>query len=252
MVFLIREFGEVAPARLKGDKSGESTLIKKALLKFVRLARHANIDGVIDYQNSSDADSAIRNQIGTWFIKKWTEQLAGENFNDLFQTIDGKRKRIFEKMGYTDMAFKFADSVYPSIEKLSHYWFYVHKEGDPPRLKKVPELHIRHKEPSDKWVKLTGIPILYDKELLKKATTSGSSTKIAKNETNIVCELIHEQLTMKSRKKLKMRQIMAKFAERQESGEFQSNIEWKTAKVDTINKMYRTWKKINVNAVTVG
>ncbi len=52
MVFFIREFGEVAPARLKGDKSGESTLIKKALLKFVRLARHANIDGIIDYQNS--------------------------------------------------------------------------------------------------------------------------------------------------------------------------------------------------------
>ncbi len=83
MVFFIREFGEVAPARLKGDKSGESTLIKKALLKFVRLARHANIDGIIDYQNASDADSAIRNQIDTWLIKTWTEELGGENFDSL-------------------------------------------------------------------------------------------------------------------------------------------------------------------------
>ncbi len=248
MVFLIREFGEVAPARLKGDKSGESTLIKKALLKFVRLARHANIDGIIDYQNSSDADSAIRNQISTWLIRKWTEQLAGDNFQPIFNVINAKRKRIFEKMGYTDLAFKFADSVYPSIEKLSHFWYYVHKEGDPPRLKKVPELHIMHKEPSDKWTKLTGIPIQYDKELLKKALVSGSTSKISKIENDNLCEIMNTMITTHKGKKLKWKEVIERMSTKQEGGVFQSVIEFKTAKPDTIRKMFKTWDKKNGNA----
>ncbi len=123
MCFLIREFGEVAPARLKGDKSGESTLIKKALLKFVRLARHSNIDGIIDYQNASDVDSSIRNQINIWMIKTWTPELGGENFDYIFKKIQTKRDMIFNDKGYTNSAFEFATSFYPPIERLTHCWY---------------------------------------------------------------------------------------------------------------------------------
>jgi len=36
MTVLIREFGELALSRLKGDQIGESTKVKKALLQFMR------------------------------------------------------------------------------------------------------------------------------------------------------------------------------------------------------------------------
>jgi len=40
MCVLIREMGELAPAKLKGDKSGQSLLTKKAILQFIRKVRH--------------------------------------------------------------------------------------------------------------------------------------------------------------------------------------------------------------------
>jgi len=167
MCFLIREFGEVAPARLKGDKSGESTLVKKALLKFVRLARHANIDGLIDYQNASDVISEIRNQIDIWLIKTWTPELGGERFAHEFKKVQQKRDWIFNKMGHNNSALQIANSCFPPIEKLSQYWYYLVKPGNTPRLRKVPELGIRHKEPDDKRWKMTGIPIEFDQKFLQ-------------------------------------------------------------------------------------
>ena len=246
MVFFIREFGEVAPARLKGDKSGESTLIKKALLKFVRLARHANIDGIIDYQNASDADSAIRNQIDTWLIKTWTEELGGENFDWLFRAVNGKRDKIFEQNGYTDKAFEFADSVCPPIEKLSNYWYYVVKRGDTPRLKKVPELHIRHKEPDDKWWLLTDIPIEWDKEMLSKSSTT-TSLKTSKTNDKIVYLMMKELKEQKGKKKMNWKQVTDNMAEKQKNAEIVSHIDFSTVKTGTMQKWYSRMKNVFAN-----
>jgi len=242
MCFLIREFGEVAPARLKGDKSGESTLIKKALLKFVRLARHSSIDGIIDYQNASDADSSIRNQISFWLVKRWTPELAGENFEYIFKKIEKKRDVIFQKNGYNDATFKFADSVCPPIEKLTYYWYYICKSGDDPKLRKVPSLHIKHKEPDEKWWKLTGIPIKYDQELLDK-TKSTATAKETKGNEKMMYFTMKELKSLKGSKKLNMQEICKILGEKQKNGELVHHTDFSTAKPDTIAHLWYRLKK---------
>ncbi len=218
MVFLIREFGEVAPARLKGDKSGESTLIKKALLKFVRLARHSNIDGIIDYQNASDVDSSIRNQINIWMIKTWTPELAGESFDYLFQRIKAIRQGIFDDKGYTNATFEFANSFYPPIEKLTPQYYYFVKRGQVPVLRRVPELPIRHKEPKDKWWKITGIDIKFDLELLQKSNVT-STTKISKSDEKTLYGIIYPYRNPKSGKKKTWKELRHLLINLQDSGE---------------------------------
>jgi len=242
MCFLIREFGEVAPARLKGDKSGESTLIKKALLKFVRLARHSSIDGIIDYQNASDADSAIRNQISFWLVKRWTPELAGENFEYIFKKIEKKRDVIFQKNGYNDATFKFADSVCPPIEKLTYFWYYICKSGDDPKLRKVPSLHIKHKEPDEKWWKITGIPIKYDQELLDK-TKSTAMAKETKGNEKMLYLTMKELKSLKGSKKLNMQEICKVLGEKQKNGELVHHTDFSLAKSDTIAHLWYRLKK---------
>ena len=241
MCFLIREFGEVAPARLKGDKSGESTLIKKALLKFVRLARHSNIDGIIDYQNASDVDSSIRNQINIWMIKTWTPELAGENFEYIFKKIQTKRDMIFNDKGYTNSSFEFANSFFPPIERLSHFWYYFLKRGHPPRLRKVPELKIKHKEPKEKWWKLTDIPIQFNKELTSKSTVS--TVKTSRNEEKIVYLIMKELKEQKGKRKMNWKQVTDMMAQKQKNGEIISRIDFSTGKVATIQKWFSRMRK---------
>lgn len=242
MCFLMREFGEVAPARLKGDKSGESTLIKKALLKFVRLARHANIDGIIDYQNASDADSSIRNQIDTWLIKTWTKQLAGENFQWIFKYIKEKRDWVFKEGGFNDESFQWADSEYPPIEKLSKTWFYAVKRGDLPKLRRVPELHIKHKEPDDKWWTITGIPIQFDKELITKKQT-GIKVKISKSAEKELYLVMTDLKFGKRGKKPTWDQVKPILAEMQENGEIQSTLDWNNISSQQVSSKYAKLKK---------
>ena len=236
MCFLMRESAELAPARLKGDKSGESTLIKKALLKFVRLARHSNIDGILDYQNSSDLDSPIRNQIDLWLIKRWTKELGGGYFEYVFRAVKEKRDRIFNEMGYNDEAFQWADSVCPPIEKLTHYWFYAVKSGDTPRLKKVPELHIRHKEPEDKWWKMTEIPIKSDQQMLSQSTQNPK--KASTNDEKLVYLTVKELKSQKGNKKLNWKQIREIMAEKQKNGGITYHLDFKTMTDSTISKIY--------------
>ncbi len=242
MCFLIREFGEVSPARLKGDKSGESTLIKKALLKFVRLARHSSIDGIVDYQNASDADSAIRNQISFWLVKRWTPELAGEQFEYIFKKIEKKRDVIFQKNGYNDASFKFADSVCPPIEKLSYFWYYVCKSGDDPKLRKVPTLHIKHKEPDDKWWKITGIPIEYDRDMLSKTNVS-SSSKESKSNDRLLYLTINDMKMGKGKKKMNWTKITEAMAEKQQKGEITYHLSFSNMKPNTLGSIFSRMKK---------
>jgi len=243
MCFLIREFGEVAPARLKGDKSGESTLIKKALLKFVRLARHSNIDGIIDYQNASDVDSSIRNQINIWMIKTWTPELGGENFEYIFKKIQTKRDMIFNDKGYTNSAFEFANSFFPPIERLTHFWYYFLKRGHPPRLRKVPELRVKHKEPKEKWWKLTDIPIQFDKEMLTKSTTQ-NPIRTSKNNERMVYFTLKELKSRKGKEKLDWIKVCQNMSERQKNGDIIYHLDFATVKIGTISKAWTRMKNM--------
>lgn len=238
MCFLIRESAELAPAMLKGDKSGESTRIKKALLKFVRLARHSNIDGILDYQNASDLSSPIRNQIDIWFVKRWTKELGGEYFDYVFKAINEKRDRIFNEMGYNDEAFLFADSSCPPIEKLTYYWFYVVKSGDTPRLKRVPELHVRHKEPDDKWWDITEIPIQFNKELM---TRSGSTnfSKPSINDEKVLFVTIEPLREPKKGKKKTWNEVQQILMVKQKNGEIHWHTDIGMMKPFSIGKFYK-------------
>lgn len=236
MAFLIRESAELAPARLKADKSGESTRIKKALLKFVRLARHSNIDGILDYQNASDLDSPIRNQIDVWMIKRWTKELGGGYFEYIFKAIKEKRDKIFNDIGYNDEAFGFADSICPPIEKLTYYWFYVVKSGDKPKLKKTLELHIRHKEPEDKWWTMTGIPIKFDQEMFSKSTQNPK--KASTNDEKLVYLTLKELKSQKGNKKLNWKQTCEIMTEKQKNEEITYHLDFKTMTDSTISKIY--------------
>lgn len=241
MCFIIRESAELAPARLKGDKSGESTRIKKALLKFVRLARHSNIDGILDYQNASDLDSPIRNQIDLWLIKRWTKELGGEYFEYVFRAVKEKRDRIFYEMGYNDEAFAFADSACPPIEKLTYYWYYLVKSGDQPRLKKTPEYHLKHKEPNDKWWKMTDIPIDWNKDLINKSRTK-ETTKSTRNEEKIAYLAMKTLKEQKGKKRSGWKDICKKMAEKQKNGEVVFHLDFSIAKVGTVQKFFYRMK----------
>jgi len=238
IAFLMREFGEVAPARLKGDKSGESTIIKKALLKFVRLARHANIDGIIDYQNSTDVDASIRNQIDVWLVKTWTRELGGENFQWIFNHVSEKRNKIFEEEGYNDDSFQWADSLYPPIEKLAKGWFYVARSGDIPKLRRVPDLGVKHKEPDDKWWFMTNIPIEFDLEQIT-SNRNQDGTIVSRSDEKLLLLTIEQIKNEKSRKPKRWREIKEILVEKQKSGEIRWHLQISDMKTDSIARFYK-------------
>lgn len=191
ILFIAREFGELVPARMKGDKSGMSTLVKKAQLKLFRLARHSSVSGAIDYQNASDADSSVRNQIDVWGVKEWNRQLAGENFQWIFDKVDGKHKYIVDYYKGSQKGLAMADSAYPPIEMITHNWFYGFGKAKIPILFPVGDTYTRHKEPTDKWDKITGIPLVHDEIMLKKQLTNVGS-KTSKRDNNELFDLLHD------------------------------------------------------------
>lgn len=231
IAFGAREFGEIAPNRLKGDQSGLSTITKKAQLELFRLARHSSISGVIDYQNASDTESSIRKQIDVWAVKTWNRELAGEQFEWMFDMIDSKRKGLFEQFGYSDESKMYIASKYPRIELLGKEWFYAINSAFIPRIMKVPELVIRHKEPEDKFEKITGISLEHDLELLKK--TSGTVKKTSRADDKALFDLMTEL-----KKKFKWKEICLHLAGLQEKGELSSPLQFLTMSENQASSKY--------------
>lgn len=238
IVFLIREFGEVAPAKLKGDKSGESTLIKKALLNFVRISRHAWVSGVIDYQNASDAESSIRNQIDVWLVKKWTRRLGGDEFKHIFDFIQSKREQILFKFHYSRKGMLLADSQYPDITELGKKWFYVVYQNDRLRLWKVPELGFCHKEPHQSWESITGIPLIHDMKLVQESASSGSIRTTVSDE-----KAIYFTIRGFYEKKLSWVDIQQKLIEMQKEQEITWNKDISTLKPFSLQKLFMRYRK---------
>ncbi len=144
-------------------------------------------------------------------------------------------------MGFNDEAFLFADSSCPPIEKLTYYWFYVVKSGDSPRLKKVPELHVRHKEPDDKWWDITEIPIQFNQQIAKSYTTS--NVKTSRNDEKIVYFTIKEIKSQKGKNRLDWNKICEKMSEMQKNGEVNHYIDFSTVKTNTVIKWFSRMKK---------
>ena len=159
-----------------------------------------------------------------WCIKKWNKQLAGENFDWLFPVIQKKREYIAEKYRFSKRGWKRADSSYPMIESLNKTWFYGLIAGYNPKLFPVPELSIRHKEPTDKWVKITGIKMDHDQDLIEKPISS-KSTKASKSDEKALAELLIELKSRKGKEKLSNPHIQQIVSKKQED----TTINWNTS-----------------------
>ena len=239
MAFQLREIGQLFPSMVKGDQSGFSKNTKKGFMEFARLARHGSIDGIFDYQNSSDTMSSIRNQIDVWCIKKWNKALAGENFDWIFPTIKAKREYIAGKYRFNKYGWKKADSAYPMVESLNKTWFYGLIDGYSPKLFPVPELGIRHKEPTDKWTKITGIKLDHDMSMIESASNTGK-TKVTKKDER---ELYQMMILEKAPKGTTWQEVGEKLATKQEKGELVSSIDFKTCSANQISSKFSKLKK---------
>jgi hypothetical protein len=225
MAFQLREIGQLFPSMVKGDQSGYSKNTKKGFMEFSRLARHGSIDGIFDYQNSSDTMSSIRNQIDVWCIKKWNKQLAGDQFDWIFPVIKAKREFIAEKYRFNKYGWKRADSAFPMIEALNKTWFYGLIAGYNPKLFPVPSLGIRHKEPTDKWEKITGIKMQHDMAMIESASNAGKAKTSKKDEK----DLYDVMLSLKSIKGNTWSDVGETLAKKQKAGEIVATVDFSKA-----------------------
>jgi energy-coupling factor transporter ATP-binding protein EcfA2 len=239
MAFQLREIGSLFPSLVKGDQSGYSKNTKKGFLEFVRLARHGSIDGVFDYQSTTDVMGSIRNQIDVWCIKKWNKQLASEQFEWIFKTIKAKREKIAEHFRFSKSGWIVADSSYPTIESLNKTWFYGLIDGYNPKLFPVPPLGIRHKEPVDKWQRLTGIKLIHDQSMIVSAGNTGR-TKVTKKDEKELFLLMQKE---KSVKGVKWRDVADKLAKMQEDSTLVCKYDMKTISEQMVSAIFSRLKK---------
>ncbi len=242
MAFQLREIGQLFPAMVKGDQSGYSKNTKKGFMEFARLSRHGSIDGIFDYQNASDTMSSIRNQIDVWCLKQWNKALAGDNFDWIFPVIKAKREYIAEKFRYNKYGWKRADSAFPMIEELNQKWFYGLISGYNPKLFPVPELGIRHKEPTDKWTRITGIKLDHDQSLIESNTVS-SAPKTKKSDEKLVYLTLKEMKERKGSKSMRWNEIVSEVTKKQDNNEITYHLSFKDMKDGTISKLYSRMKQ---------
>jgi hypothetical protein len=239
MAFQLREIGQLFPSMVKGDQSGFSKNTKKGFMEFSRLARHGSIDGIFDYQNSSDTMSSIRNQIDVWCLKKWNRQLAGEQFDWIFPVIKSKRDFIAEKFRFNKYGWKRADSAFPMIESLNKTWFYGLIAGYNPKLFPVPSLGVRHKEPTDKWTKITGIKLDHDMSMIESASNAGKAKTSKKDEK----DLYDMMLSLKSIRGNTWSDVGETLATKQKSGEIVATVDFSTASALHVGSKFAKLKK---------
>ncbi len=239
MVFQLRESSQLFPAMVKGDQSGFSKNTKKGFMNLTKLARHGSIDGILDYQATSDTMSSIRNQIDVWCLKKWNKALAGDQFDWIFPVIKAKRQYIAEKFKFNKYGWKRADSAYPMIESLNKTWFYGLIDGYNPKLFPVPNMSTRHKEPTDKWVKITGIKMDHDMSMIESASNTGK-TKVSKKDERDLYQLM---IIEKSVKGATWIDVGERLSMKQDKGEITSSIDFKTCSPNQISSKFSKLKK---------
>jgi len=238
MVFCIREFSDLAPAKLKPDASGESTRVKKSLLSLVRKIRHYQISGICDWQAFNDTEISIRNQFDIFLINKWTERLGGEHFAFAFNKIKYLRNAVFEKYGRNkNTARRIADNMYPPIELLGNQYMYFVKQDDNLKLMKVPEMKTKHKEPYDSFEKFTGIEFWYDKSYQESTSSTDSSSSSRTDEKSLYNAIYAMRYPVKG-KKYQWKEVVEKLVTMQEKNEIHYSKPFKDMKDDTLKKWF--------------
>jgi len=237
MCVLIREMGELAPAKLKGDHTGESTRVKKAILQFIRKARHYRIWVVSDWQKASDVEDAIRQQGDIWILKKYTKRLGGDEWKWFFDYISNKRRQIFESKGYGSLVRRYADSFYPNIDQLSEKYMYVVYGNDRVYLKKVESLKHHHKEPYDSFQKITGITFDHDLSQIQKGVIEDAKSSSRPDEQSLH-NAVYVMRHPKKGRKMSWDEIIQKLKQMQENGEIIWNKPFGEMKKETLGKWF--------------
>lgn len=237
-----RELSDLAPAKLKADKGGESTTVKKALLGFARVCRHWEIDWFADWQHQNSCEGSIRQQCDTWLYKKYNRSLGGDDAKTLFDKIDWLRSRIMKKGKNTPKAKIIADSWFPRIEELSKKYYYAKFLSDNIKLFRVPENHHQHKEPYMKFPHLTGIKMYHD--LTKVPKSSGKdSSKATKTEQMAWYSSMKILREPKDGKPMKWANVAVKLGEYQKRGEIISKHDLKSKDGTWLSVNYNRMKK---------
>ena len=237
MVFCIREFAELAPAKLKADASGESTRVKKSLLLLCRKIRHYQISGIADWQAFNDTETSIRNNFDIFLIKKWTSRLGGEHFAFAFDKINYLRDAIFEKQNNRRVAKHIADNMYPQIELLGNRYMYFVKQDDNLKLMQVPEMKTKHKEPYDSFEKLTGVEFWFDKSSVTSSSNTSESNSARTDEKALYNAIYAMRYPVKG-KKYQWKDVVVKLASMQENNEVHYSKPFKEMKDDTLKKWF--------------
>lgn len=242
MVFVIREFAELAPAKLKADASGESVRVKKGLLQMVRKCRHYQISGITDWQSAMDTESSIRNQFDVWLLKKWTTRLAGEQFDFAFKKIDIIRKAIIEKHKRSKQGVQIANIMYPPIDALGQKYMYTVLGNDNLKLQRVPECKTRHKEAYDSFEKFTGIEFWHEKALvtIQNAVHDGGT---ARSDEKAFYNAIYALRNPKTGKATKWVDCITELADMQEKNELHWTKPIKEMKDATLTKWFNRASK---------
>jgi len=178
MFILTRELSELAPAKFKADRSGESTTVKRSLVELARTCRHTQIDWFADWQRYSDVDGQVRGQFDNLFIKRYNEELAGDK-DYFFIRVEEEREK--NRLNYSKTKAKLLNlSYYPDPHRLEKKYFYGLFDGYDVQLFTVPKNNHQHKEPDMKFHEMTGILYHHDMKKIPKQS-SGTSRTINKS-----------------------------------------------------------------------
>ena len=235
---VIRELGELCPAKLKGDKTGASTLVKKAMLQFMRKARHYVINCIADWQNWSDVDAGVRSQFDIFILKKWTMNLSGDSWKWAFDFIDRKRREILEPMQYSKKAFRDANRKWPPLQLINPRFMY-NAVGDELYLWPVPEMITHHKEAEEDWSDYTGIEFEHDENLIVSADTWQETGESDKDKILFVSKIKEWK-----NKKWPREKMIKTFGEMQDKGEITWSTSLSDMKPNTFSKRFTALGKI--------
>jgi len=237
MVVLVREMGELAPSsKLKSDQSGESVKVKKALLMVVRKLRHHQISLQTDFQNFTDCESSIRNQLDLLTLVNTTKRLGGDELKWVFDEIENRNEAIKSKYGRKGE--QYAKQWQPLVNELEQGQAYVVYPNDHIRLWDIPMPPFHHKNPDQHWEQITGITFGWTKE-----TISDNNENNGKTDEKLLFSLIYEKKNPKTGKGLKWNEILEYLALEQQKGTIVWDKQFKEMKNGTIAKMFERWLK---------
>jgi hypothetical protein len=153
MVF--REAAHVIFSHLKIHE--EESLTRKALLRFIRIARHYRTSVILDAQRFVDIYKGVRDCIDRIAIKKTSQHGLPEEIRWIYKEIEEIRKKWYPKIKGTPREKKMNERL-PSIDHLYPNEYYaVYDSQYYKKENRMPRFH--HREPKDDFYELSGISV---------------------------------------------------------------------------------------------